>query len=113
MKIGKKNFGKESQMNDNYINEIYDIIIKSIVNEKNQLLQKTKYTNKIYYPINKTHRIIERLMEEEKQRKLDEERRLIEKQRYEKERKMFKDEDMNIYKEVEEKESSESLGDEY
>ena len=69
--------------------------------------------NKYIYPRMNTHTIIERLQEEERLRKLEEERRAKDKIRYEKEREVFKAEDINIYKENNEEEQSNSEYSEY
>ena len=62
--------------------------------------------NKFFYPKLKTHRLIEKIMEEEELKRLEEERRLKEIERYEYERKNLKAEDVNAYQEEEEKNES-------
>ena len=90
--------------------DIYMIIINDIIEAKNALMQKPRIDliNNYSYPKLKTHSIIERLKEEERLRKLEEERRAKDKIRYEKEREVFKSEDINIYKENEDEEQSNS-----
>ena len=85
------------------INEIYkakETFIKKNQSEKGDI-------NKFFYPILKTHTIIENLREQERLRKLEEERIEQDRIRYNLERKAFKDEDINIYKE-ENEENAES-----
>ena len=86
------------------------IIIKDIIEAKNLVIQKPRVdpVNKYVYPKLNTHNIIERLHEEERIRKLEEERKAKDKIRYEKEREAFKNEDINIYKESNEEEQSNS-----
>mgnify|MGYP006873036226 CR=1 FL=1 len=77
------------------------IVLDEIINAKNILFQK-KSKNKVniyYYPILKTHKIIERNEEERKQKLIEEKRKAMDKLRYEKERRTLKEEDINIYKE--------------
>ena len=90
--------------------DLYMIIIKDIIEAKNLVIQKPRVdpVNKYVYPKLNTHNIIERLHEEERIRKLEEERRAKDKIRYEKEREAFKNEDINIYKESNEEEQSNS-----
>ena len=90
--------------------DIYMIIIKDIIEAKNALMQTPRLdlVNNYSYPKLTTHSTIERLKEEERLRKLEEERRAKDKIRYEKEREVFKAEDINIYKETNEEEQSNS-----
>ena len=85
------------------INEIYKA--KETFIKKNQ--SENGNINKFFYPILKTHTIIENLREQERLRKLEEERIEQDRIRYNLERKAFKDEDINIYKE-ENEENAES-----
>ena len=81
--------------------DIYMIVLDEIINAKNILFQK-KSKNKVniyYYPILKTHKIIERNEEERKQKLIEEKRKAMDKLRYEKERRTLKEEDININKE--------------
>ena len=81
--------------------DIYMIVLDEIINAKNILFQK-KSKNKVniyYYPILKTHKIIERNEEERKQKLIEEKRKAMDKLRYEKERRTLKEEEINIYKE--------------
>ena len=83
---------------------------------KNEIVGKSKYEgiNRYLYPTLKNHITIARLMEEERLRKLEEERKERDRIRYTKERMVFKDEDINIYKEEEEEEkTSEEISDYY
>jgi hypothetical protein len=90
--------------------DLYMIIIKDIIEAKDLVIQKPRVdpVNKYTYPKLNTHNIIERLTEEARQRKLEEERRAKDKIRYEKEREAFKNEDINIYKESNEEEQTNS-----
>ena len=108
-KLNKKK--KRKHKNKNI--DIYMIVIDEVIKAKNVLKEKSdKYNriNKYYYPILKTHKIIERNKEEERQRKFEEEKRENEIKRYENEREKFKEEDINIYK-VEEKNENNSDSD--
>ena len=67
---------------------------------------KYKGVNKYYYPILKTHKLIEKNNEEEKQRQLEIKKRELEIKRYEHERKVFEEEDVNIYKGEEKNENN-------
>ena len=90
--------------------DLYMIIIKDIIEAKDLVIQKPRVdpVNKYTYPKLNTHNIIERLTEEARQMKLEEERRAKDKIRYEKEREAFKNEDINIYKESNEEEQTNS-----
>ena len=90
--------------------DIYMMIINEIINAKNLVIQKPRSdpVNKYKYPKLKTHDIIERLKEDERIRKLEEERKAKDKIRYEKEREAFKAEDINTYKENKEEEQTNS-----
>ena len=106
-KLNKKK--KKKHKNTNI--DIYMIVIDEIINAKNKMKEKNekiKGINKYYYPKLKTHIIIERNKEEEKQRQLEREKREQEIKRYENERKIFKEEDVNIYKGEEEKNENNS-----
>ena len=96
---------------DHYLN-----VINEIIKTKNEFIDKTqnKYEeiNKYFFPHLKTHTIIEGLMEEERLRKLEEERKEKDRIRYNNERNAFKDEDINVYKEEnEEKMESDEVSD--
>ena len=89
--------------------DIYMIVIDEIIKAKNKLYEKkSKYkgVNKYFYPKIKTHRTIEKIKEEEEERKRLEEKREKEIKRYESEREAFKEEDINIYKAEDEKEDN-------
>ena len=90
--------------------DIYMLIINEIIAAKNSFINETKkdVINSYKYPKLNTHNIIERLEEDKRLRKLEEERRAKDKIRYEKEREAFKNEDINIYKESNEEEQSNS-----
>ena len=105
--------GKEKENKD--INN-YKIVINYIIQEKDKLLMVNKYTgvNDYTYPVLKTHQTIAKIIENEKQRKIEEERKEKERQRYTNERNLLKEEDLNVYKEEEEQENtSESFEDEF
>jgi hypothetical protein len=90
--------------------DAYLKVIKEIEKTKNEFIQNSKYEeiNKYLYPILKNHTIIAKLKEEERLRKLEEERREKDRIRYTKERMLFKEEDINTYKEEKEEEKSNS-----
>ena len=104
---------KKTKRNKNI--DIYMIVLDEIIKAKNILKEKIgkNKKNKYYYPILKTHLIIEKNEEEVKRRITEERNREMDIKRYEHERKMFKEEDINIYKDedeprsVSEEESSE------
>jgi len=75
------------------------IIIKEIIEAKDLLISKPRNdpVNNYTYPKLNTHKIIERIKEEERIRKLEEERREKDRIRYLKEREAFKAEDINTY----------------
>ena len=100
------NEAKEAKEIDNY-----KIIINLIIKEKDNLVNRDKYSevNKYNYPILKTHQMIKKQIEDEIKRKIEEERREKERQRYTHERNLFKEEDVNVFVEQEEKETSESF----
>ena len=106
---GKKKKTRKKKKPEEEI-DIYMIIINDIIEAKNALMQKPRIDsiNSYSYPKLKTHSTIERIKEEERLRKLEEERRAKDKIRYEKEREVFKAEDINIYKENEGEEQSNS-----
>ena len=72
-----------------------------IIEAKNNFFKKPKHdhVNKYFYHKLKIHYTIEKLQEEERLRKIEEERKAKDKIRYEKERNAFKEEDINAYKE--------------
>ena len=88
--------------------ENYKIIINYIIIEKDKLIKQDKYSgkNKYYFPYLKTHQMIYKHIEDEKQRKLEEERKEKERIRFTNERNLIKEEDINVYIEEEEKENS-------
>jgi hypothetical protein len=93
-------------------NNNYKIVINYIIQEKDKLKEKDKYVgvNNYVYPVLKTHQTITKLIENEKKRKIEEEKREKERQRFTFERNLLKEEDLNVYREEEEQEnSSESL----
>jgi hypothetical protein len=93
--------------------DIYMIVIDEITNAKKKLFEKkskNKGINKYIYPKNKTHRTIEKIREEEEERKRLEEKREKEIKRYESEREAFKEEDINIYKAEDEKQDNTDSG---
>ena len=87
--------------------DLYMKIIDDIIEAKNKFMNKPKYNpvDKYTYPKLKIHFTIEKLQEEERLRKLEEERKEQDKKRYEKERNAFKEEDINVYKENNEEEN--------
>ena len=107
---------KEKEVKENIDNKDnnnnYKIVINYIIQEKEKLMEKDKYVgvNNYVYPVLKTHQTITKLIENEKKRKIEEERREKERQRFTFERNLLKEEDLNVYREEEEQEnSSESL----
>ena len=81
--------------------DIYMMVLDEIINAKNILIEKKSKNkiNKYYYPVLKTHKIIERNEEERRQRIQEEKRKEMDKIRFENERRTLKEEDINIYKE--------------
>ena len=77
------------------------MVLDEITNAKNLLIEKKSKNkiNKYYYPVLKTHKIIERNEEERRQRIQEEKRKEMDKIRFENERRTLKEEDINIYKE--------------
>ena len=105
----KKNKKKKKKRKSENI-DIYMRIIDDVIEAKNIFFKKPKYdpVHKYFYPKLKTHYTIERLQEEERLRKIEEEKKAKDKLRYEKERLAFKEEDINAYKENNEEEKSNS-----
>ena len=94
--------------------DFYLKVIEEVEKTKNEIIQKSKYegVNKYYYPTLKNHTIIARIIEEERLRRLEEERKERDRIRYTKERMILKEEDINIYKEEDEEEkTSEEISD--
>ena len=84
--------------------DIYMIIIDEINNAIKILKEKKIKKNKIdvyYYPVLKTHIIIENFINERKRKENEERMRQMDIERYKNERKNLEEEDMNIYKEDE------------
>ena len=80
--------------------DIYMLIIDEI-NTAIKILKEKKIKNKLdvyYYPVLKTHKIIENYENEKRRKEMEEKRRQMDKLRYENERKLLEDEDVNIYK---------------
>ena len=90
--------------------DVYLKVINEIEKTKNELIINSKYEgiNKYLYPTLKNHTIIAKLKEDERLRKLEEERKEKDRIRYTKERMVLKEEDINIYKEVDEEEKTDS-----
>ena len=105
----KKNKKKRKKTKGGNI-DIYMKIIDDIIEAKNIFFKKPKHNpvNKYAFPKLKTHFTIERLQEEERLRKIEEERKAKDKIRYEKERNALKEEDINAYKENNEEEKTNS-----
>ena len=122
-----ENLGGESALNENKVEngngeneeklkteDFYMKVIKEVEKTKKELIEKSKYegVNKYFYPTLKNHTIIARLIEEERLRKIEEERREKDRIRYTKERTIFKEEDINVYQEEnEEEKTSEEISD--
>ena len=106
---GDEKENKENKEN-NLLKEIdnYKIVINYIIKEKDNLITKDKYegVNHYNYPLLKTHQAITKLIEDEKNKKVEEERKEKEKQRYLLERNLLKEEDLNVYKEDEAQENT-------
>ena len=104
----KKKKTKRKKVNEEV--DIYMLIINEIIAAKNSFINEPKkdVINSYKYPKLNTHNIIERLEEDKRLRKLEEERREKDRIRYEKERKAFKDEDVNVFKEDNNEEKSNS-----
>ena len=92
--------------------DIYMMVFNEIIKAKN-ILEKSKKefgVNKYVFPTLKSHLMIERNIEMEKQKKIEKELKEKEKKRYENERTMLKDEDVNVYNEEEEEENENETG---
>ena len=99
---------KKTKVKKNEYDDIYMQIIHDIIEAKNKIATKNYKGIKYFYPKLNTHITIEKLREEERLRKLEEERKAQDKIRFEKERKAFKEEDINAYKEENDEEKSNS-----
>ena len=95
--------------------DYYLKVINEILKTKNEFIKKNDIyeVDKYFYPKLKTHIIIENLMEQERLRKLEEERKERDRIRYNLERKAFKDEDINVHKEDKEEKSDSEDNSEY
>ncbi len=96
--------------------DIYMLIIDEINKAKNIWIEKKekKKFNKYFYPVLKSHKIIERNEEEKRLKIIEEQKKIEDKLRYELERKTLKEEDINIYKgDDEQKSNSDSEFSEY
>ena len=90
---------------------ILDEVINAIKIFKEKKMKKK--VNKYFYPVLKTHKIIEKNEEEKRRKIIEEKRKEMDKIRFEKERNAFKEEDINIYKgEDEQKYNSETESEE-
>jgi hypothetical protein len=90
--------------------EYYTKVINEIYKAKEIFMKKNECQigiNKFFYPHLKSHTIIENLREQERLRKLEEERIKQDIIRYNLERNALKDEDINIYREDNEENESE------
>ena len=103
--LSKRYFGVYGIKNENY-QDIIDLLNQTL--DENQ--KKGNEINNYTFPKLKAHIQIEKMKQEEIERKLEEERKAKEQERFEKERKNFSEEDINIYKE-EEKSKSDSFSD--
>ena len=103
--LSKRYFGVYGIKNENY-QDIIDLLNQTL--DENQ--KKRNEINNYTFPKLKAHIQIEKMKQEEIERKLEEERKAKEQERFEKERKNFSEEDINIYKE-EEKSKSDSFSD--
>ena len=103
-------FSKEEAEEKPKNEDHYLKVINEIEKTKNEMIEKTKYEgiNEYFYPTLKNHSTIARLKEEERLRKIEEERKERDRIRYTKERMAFKEEDINTYKEVDEEEKTDS-----
>jgi hypothetical protein len=103
-------FGKEEGEEKPKYEDHYLKVINEIEKTKNEIIEKSKYegVNEYFYPTLKNHTIIARLKEEERLRKIEEERKEKDRIRYTKERMVLKEEDINTYKEVDEEEKTDS-----
>ena len=101
---------EEKQKSEDY----YLKVITEVEKTKNEFIKKSKYEgiNKYFYPTLKNHTMIAKLIEEERLRKIEEEKREKDRIRYTKERTVFKEEDVNVYQEEnEEEKTSEEISD--
>jgi hypothetical protein len=103
------------QIDDKKSEDYYLKVINEIIKTKDEFIKEdNKYEgiNKLFYPKLKTHTTIENLREQERLKKIAEERKAKDRVRYMFERNSLKDEDINIYKEEnEEKNESEEVSD--
>ena len=110
----KKN--KKKKKTKKYKNiDIYMLILDEVINAIKIFKEKKmkKKVNKYFYPVLKTHKIIEKNEEEKRRKIIEEKRKEMDKIRFEKERNAFKEEDINIYKgEDEQKYNSETESEE-
>ena len=101
----------KTKTEDHYL-KIINEIIKTKDDFINKNINKYEGINKYYYPHLKAHITIENLKEQERLKKLEEDRKEKDRKRYNIERNALKDEDINIYKEEnEEKTDSEEISD--
>ena len=110
MKSSKNIILEEKPKSEDY----YLKVINEIIIAKDKFIKNNKYqgNNKYFYPILKTHSIIESLKEEERLKKIEEERKAKDRARYNIERNCLKEEDINVYKEInEENLESEEIAD--
>ena len=100
MKSSKNIILEEKPKSEDY----YLKVINEIIIAKDKFIKNNKYqgNNKYFYPILKTHSIIESLKEEERLKKIEEERKAKDRARYNIERNCLKEEDINVYKEINE-----------
>ena len=83
--------------------DYYLCVINEIIKTKNEfILNKTEESNKYFYPNLKTHTFIENLREQERLKKLEEERKEKDRLRYNFERNALKGEDIDVFKEEKE-----------
>ena len=95
--------------------DYYLKVINEIIETKNEFIKNNKEykdINNYFYPNLKSHLIIENLKEQERLKKLEEERKEQDKKRYNIERDALKEEDINVFKEDnEDKFESEEIND--
>ena len=104
---------KRTKKKPKFINQdIYMNVNDEIINAKNKLnkISKNKGVNKYFYPKLKTHKMIDKIREEQEERQKEHEKREQEIKRYENERKAFKEEDINIYQGENNKEDNSDSG---
>ena len=108
-KIRKKT--KRTKTGNIITEDIYMMVFNEIIKAKS-ILEKTREMpgiNKYNFPTLKSHLMIEKNIEKEKQKKIEKELKEKERKRYENERNIIKSEDVNVYNEEEDEENENEM----